>query len=628
MPRKDALLVKKIPQGKISLMFAQKEEALGKQDRPVVQTKSGLAIYKSKGGTEANFNMKALDAREEKIACRQLVYGLLASDETGIKGYHERYGSKESIAEQDKLKHNAFDVDQVAQRSSFYRFVNINRLGESLASVAEELEVGEETRLMFNSENHAMGFSITRKATSEGTQFIVKFYDPNITNSHQRIIAPSLESLRSLTIKHLIPDEELRIGYFSALASGMLYSPTPRGDDADPVIEFDETVPLKEVLYQYMAYNMPDRIPSIMTQILEDASRKASKPWDLLQTDTQGNSSLMWAVGNGNLEAATVYLEQLSRPEIPAEVKFEILRNQSDDQKIMFQRLLIQNSEDTELFQDRFDAAVQKYAEAIQSAGFPPQQMEAILAQDKKDPELGFAMFNGQAGAVRAYTQTVVGSNIPVEKKVDFLRAVDSDGKSALHCAVEQGQLECIGAYMDAVLQSDLPVEEKMSLCRSEKNNSPLIYDVMEGKMEGDVSQSAFVYLDKILQSDLPNDAKVSLCQGIKGKRQLPALNAAFVNENDAFIVEYAKTVLSSNLPPDKKMDILLTGNLHGTPVISRAIEDRPALYKDVLSSVKEAGLLDEFRNGLEARGVTEAEIEIHDKVVEDLPDLGVSLDQ
>lgn len=188
-----------------SLSLGNKQKQLEETNRRF-RLISGNLIYGSKQGNRLNFNTKATDENGEEICCRHLA-SYVAQLPRAIKGYHDALGNKDNIAAAPYLKSNHHDK-HIHDFKQFSALVPIDGFGRTLALLAHNVPVGHELSLVLNSENHSMGLSITHKPTQLGhSQYIIKFYDPNITDSHLRAICPNTTSIEALKLSDFIPDE-------------------------------------------------------------------------------------------------------------------------------------------------------------------------------------------------------------------------------------------------------------------------------------------------------------------------------------------------------------------------------------------------------------------------------------
>lgn len=528
MPRKDALSIIKLesnPSSKLDAKLRKLEGEGGGRDYEL--TDEGILIYESKGGQGEDLNAVVEDKHGKEIACRHLV-GYLMSRPEGIKDYHDEYADEESIQEVPYLNENVYDDDPLDQSSTYYNFVALEDVGQTVHSLASELEVGEETRFFMDSENHSMGLSIARKETEDGSQYVIKFYDPNITDKHTRIICPDLERVGQLKIDHLM-DESTQEQYFPKFRTISLYSANQAPDKRPISVESSEHCDRDSKLYHALICNLPEEVRVTCDAIVNEnptsligqleASNDNLKPGlqcamhnrakDSLQAYMQyiGRSdelpsdkkkSLLTATDGKNItaldlatghppEMIEIYLEGILNAELDEESKLDILKNAAKGQ--CFIEKLGQK--------EGMSALVSSYASAIASSSLSPQSIKSLLRPEGAKIPVLFSIERENSEAVGPYMDAVMGSKLAESDKVELLSAKNPRYGPVLHNAMKKGSAEASLLMADKILSTtELSAQSKIELLMAEHKGTPGIHAAIEsGNTE--LATDFFHLLDK-----------------------------------------------------------------------------------------------------------------------------------
>jgi len=208
---REALGVKKSPSSKHEEKEEKKTEVTKikklRDEERIYSQREGFLSYDSKGKPD-NFNCKAKRSDGSEIVCRHLSYRVAL---TGIKNYQNQVSSIEKIEE--NLKENIFDEQRIAFQSVYYNLCSFKGFGRQLKGIAEEIRQGEECSLLLNSENHLMAITLSHKLKAEKEYYVIKFYDPNKTGRHKRIVLKDINAIEKLKITNLLTDNAVSM-YF------------------------------------------------------------------------------------------------------------------------------------------------------------------------------------------------------------------------------------------------------------------------------------------------------------------------------------------------------------------------------------------------------------------------------
>lgn len=175
---------------------SKKITALQTSERTYVED-NNILYYSSKHGNENNFNGQTLDKFGNKIECRALAGYVVKK---GLKDYHKELSSSESIAAVDYLKNNEYDNNGIFFNGRQYYLFDVKHLNFYLHEIINTMKMGDEKAFIFASAVHAMAIAVKLKKDC----IIIKFYDPNITSMHKRIVINNVLHIERLNINHFI----------------------------------------------------------------------------------------------------------------------------------------------------------------------------------------------------------------------------------------------------------------------------------------------------------------------------------------------------------------------------------------------------------------------------------------
>jgi ankyrin repeat protein len=280
----------------------------------------GMLIYPSGKGTGKYSNGKALDQFGKQIVCRHLsgnIVNSIRADGRVMKDYHDIYASSKEIAKVTYLKENHYDTKRIAYNSTYYNIFDLNTLGATLSKVAGVLKGSEETSLLFDSENHTMAFTVIRKEAVDGPQYIIKFYDPNKTDNHTRIICNSLDDMKNLSINHLLKDASIK-SYFQSHKYVALFSPKQRVNAEEPLVDLSGSNVGAQLIY-CMWFGLSNVIPSLVTKYLANGGPI------IFPTTSRGTHLLTRAGMENHFDAINKFINTINKSDLNPIAKNMIL---------------------------------------------------------------------------------------------------------------------------------------------------------------------------------------------------------------------------------------------------------------------------------------------------------------
>ena len=159
-------------------------------------------------GNLSNLNGVVLDANQQKIFCRQLAFYQLMHEAT----YQEELSSPNTMSNVAFLANNEYDKQNIKLRADQYYICGLSNLGRQLHEIVTNTITTKNTIfIMFYSKTHAMAITIQRKPQG---MLALKFYDPNLTQTHKRLLFENSDNLIKLQIEDLFYEPSLLKTYF------------------------------------------------------------------------------------------------------------------------------------------------------------------------------------------------------------------------------------------------------------------------------------------------------------------------------------------------------------------------------------------------------------------------------
>ena len=317
---REQLLIEKIQDKSTSSALKKKMSTLLRQNRRYLLTNSGVLIYPSKNGIGQKLNGKVLDHISKKITCRHLSGYLVFKSARGIKHYHENYGSREAISQIRYLRENEYDAKDRHKIFGYYAIFSCEQLGGHLKQVARCLKPGEETRLLLDTENHLMVFTLLHKPLSQNTShYVIKFYDPNNTDKHSRAIAPSLGTINTLTMDEFLTQKKQR-RYFKTFQTCVLSATKEATHNIMTSVTTDD---IESIIYFSLELNLSSTLSHYLNKLLIDNPPDLEKK--LSATNLNKQPALFIALQNGNDQVVKIYIETILRASLSEETKFKLI---------------------------------------------------------------------------------------------------------------------------------------------------------------------------------------------------------------------------------------------------------------------------------------------------------------
>ncbi|MDF1654872.1 MAG: ShET2/EspL2 family type III secretion system effector toxin [Coxiellaceae bacterium] len=428
---------------------------LAKQSRELKHRNKWKHIYWTPG-SKRSWNAKFYN---EELCCRQMsAYFMKHFDRFAATSYHRVLGSKEAIDRTD-LPANRYDKERVAYRGDRYMFSSIekNGLGKCLQLVCQDMKLGEAKRFMLDSENHAMAVVVVYEAPEK---YVVHFYDPNSTKSHQMAECRDMNEVKSLRLSHFLSDLTIHRTYFPVLKSMVVafysnpYELRPCDDSGvlEPVESYGNN--LGEFLQYALMYELKDSVIAAVQLILDKHESILSmdkKAEMLLGLDKRRVAALNGAIFEGHVSAPIAFCRlvlECDQKKLSLTAKKHLLFRVNKDNMLPLNNAIYKNN-------TAFMRAFIKLVLETNTQNLPRAYKKAfVLARHGGVPAIHQAMKKGNTEMAIVYAKAIVAakhSSIGSRSKRYLLEAKDASGKTAIDVAIDNGYIDTARAYQKLI---------------------------------------------------------------------------------------------------------------------------------------------------------------------------------
>lgn len=552
------------------------------------------------GIPNVNFNGKKSDNKKVEIQCRHLSGLFLFANISKERRYINQLSmffsptsnganTVESCNDvvRDFLQKNIFDSHRVLYRADEYKIFKIGQIGDAVYSIFTKMGEVDKNKILFCSEHHTMAIELIKKTNPK--RFVIKFYDPNRTTMHKRVVFDQLADVKDLKPSDFLSAECLK-AYFPKFNFGVFgvyknpteivnLSPekTPKEVELIGSLDGCSEDDLSAMIHSSCSLNFPILLTKCCNKIISSTSLLKGKEAErvaslLVAKRSDGTSGLYLALQNGHVEVIKAYLAAILSCEY---------YKRKENQGALAALLVAKDAYGTpglfKALQNNHAEAIHAYLVAILNCEYYKRQenqaaLAALLvAKDAKGvPGLMCALFNGNASAVKVYLAAII--NCDHYKKqcnqaelVALVAAKRSDGTPGLYWALQNGHAEAIKEYLAAILNcayyKDNP-KELMELLVAKRSDgiAGLLMALQNGHAE-----AVKVYMSTICDyyKSRPDDMSKSLvfvkllaAENLDGNS---VLYAALEKGAVAEVKIYLDAVLESNaLTNDQKFKLLM----------------------------------------------------------------------
>lgn len=155
---------------------------------------------------------------------------------------------------------------------------------------------------------------------------------------------------------------------------------------------------------------------------------------------------------------------------------------------------------------------VQLFVEGLSRSDLPASvQVELLTARFRGDTALSTALESGEADAVRALMQGVAKSgSLDEQDKFQLFAARDDDGIPGLLKAMTGGQPTCVTAFVEGIANSGLPPEMQLELLLARHPDGT---PALSRSASMDQRDAVRAFVDSVGASDLPHSIKAEIVE-------------------------------------------------------------------------------------------------------------------
>jgi hypothetical protein len=380
-----------------------------------------------------------------------------------------------------------------------------------LHSIAAGLK-GESQQALYYlfSSNHSMGISVNKKTKAGknggATYYTIKFYDPNKTSQHKRIVLPNLDSIRQVTIEHLLdaafindynfnehdimlasfeqqtpgqkpsldyPEKISKKNFASALASNHGEVITQNlnylfeSNNIKKLVKIIKYVTQRKSWFERSAFstafgnNATDSISALLTFVSENKDHLPQQLFELLTQyddsiiDGQYNNHVYIAYETGNLKLIQKYQKFLDEINCPDETKRQALLGADS----RLQPAFTVAHQDPATNQERIALFFQHALDYCPNEKYLTRAL-LMPSGERHDPCINLYCTDPNTFAnIYAYAHTVKKFQNKLSSKIvtTLLLAEDRDGLSVLsYCfKCKKGTSQAVITYLESLLHND-----------------------------------------------------------------------------------------------------------------------------------------------------------------------------
>ncbi len=554
----------------------QKRNKLRRQHRRFKVYRKGneWRIHYWSRGSRREVNGAYTSRSGEEVVCRQMAFAYLRFHKRRLEGaYQHVFSSQTSVNQVELLAQNEFDKRWYQGCADGYTELSIvgNGLGRCLRTMTDTMRAGDERTHLLYSENHAMAIVLLCKALPGAVRpyWVVKFYDPNSSQAHQRIELSDASLLDDIGLGDFLSQAGIR-WYFPSYAIAVLlefndphnvlpYNPNQDIVSVHPVSLRSPAFKLS--LHNALLFAKVPALSRLLNQVMQ-SRLPAWKKLQLLSAKPLGSPGFVYALDATRLAAVQVFLQAIMRPGLTNKGRVKLMRacNHNGWDAFYF---LLGNSAGLEI--------IRQFVMTVLSSTFLEKDRVTVLMGTNYigNSALNGALFKpGVSDNLALYLGLIGASDklLPASK-VHLMRARDQYGESGWHVCFSQNKMSQVRLFAVSVLASTLSERDKLGLLACKHRGVPGLAKAFQYNHVALVED----FVQRVLNSDLSVGSKCTVLAACDDTGA-PGLYRAFKKNNAAMVGVFARAVLGSDLPSDAIMRLLAARRLGGVPGLHQAM--------------------------------------------------------
>ncbi|WP_447858514.1 ShET2/EspL2 family type III secretion system effector toxin [Enterobacter ludwigii] len=509
--------------------------------------KKNVPYYSKKrdGNIDLNCKVNSNDDENEQIVCRHLAsYWQEQFIQGGGKVDYSHLATPDAIRSNisaEKYHRAALlpGVISLAENQEWGRvildmFRDMQKKGDALRDIG-----------IYTTE-HAMALGLKIKSAPEGKRWVIQFYDPNHTATHQRAeyAADGQEEIKQLTAGDFLDNLDLVL-YDLSVGGVTEFIDRHHSGGVSTTKHLPDNVLQLQVIYHVLTWGLTDTLQQIATKLKASSLASAEKEALLAAKRGDGVPGLYMALENGHADSVRAYGDIILQAGLELALTMSLLAAKQGDGVPGLYMALENGHADS----------VREYGDIVLKAGLEPALTMGLLAARTWDdaPGLNMALQNGHAESVRAYGDIVLKAGLEPARTMALLAAKRGDGVPGLYMALENGHAESVRAYGDIVLKAGFEPTRTMALLAAKrKDGVPGLLMALESGHADSVRE----YGDIVLKAGL----EPALTMGLLAAKDwggTPALFMALHCGQAEAVRAYGDIVLQAGLEPALIMALL-----------------------------------------------------------------------
>jgi len=410
--------------------------------------------FSSKRSTATNLNGEVpmpvwsdpMDPTAKTYVCRHWVEFYLRAAQEGRKVSFDTVNTPKKAA--SILSPDGY---LARQRAEHRAIVDDDRFGHFLREQFAYLQAGKTQRGgMFicaantsTWEGHALAMDMEIKCPAGvGPQYVVRFYDPNFTLTHQRVRVTDLAEFENLSLTDFLTNGKVAQRYLGdkPAAVTVLSNDVPSGSRTTGRGQQDTLI---SRLYLALSTGVASEIEAIRHE-LEASPTECGQLYERLTARIfNGASALYFAMQNGHADVVRTWWKLLKEAGLPSNVLSELLAAKKDDGThalyIAMQRGRV--------------AAVRAWGKLLMKAGLPSNVLSELLAAKRTNGmhALYVAMQLGNADVIKVWGKLLEEAALTGDVLSELLTAKSANGIPALHVAIHNKNWDALRQYCEVI---------------------------------------------------------------------------------------------------------------------------------------------------------------------------------
>jgi hypothetical protein len=455
----------------------------------------------------------------------------IATSQTGKPDY-------DSVKDKASIEHN-MPADVASRHNALWACATeVHRMhmknwgafaSQKLQSMDRPMQNGDvvQQMMLVNTPLHQMAAEFKIKVENGEKKYVIKFYDPNRTDSHKRISANDTITIEATTISSLLESKSLEATYYSDSCRHLMIYVVSENENWEPIenrtlpqygdtgrclTSIDSAIDseaLPDILWHGFDGELKKLKDEIKAMDPNDAVRLLSHKMELFRGNTKAKvPGFYLALQNGHTATVKEFMEIVNGLDIPDEEKIRVLH--AEVENTTSGPLAAVNLNQFKTVAAYFEGLNQL---KLKDEGKREEAILRLVSDNRPSSNLWtieYALKDNHAATIEAYMQGVKQLNISDEKKKALILGVTPDGTSAFNRLAREGKLtpDTIKTYLRCAGQFGLPDQMQEDLLAARSKFGLSVFEVME--IAGN-DAGCKAYIEGVKELDIPAAMKKAL---------------------------------------------------------------------------------------------------------------------